>query len=103
MLDMLFYKAIRTVEEYRENRKPSEDLMDASYSDWALDEILDRLCEEVANNPMLLNCEGAFTPKDVVDLFYLEMEYLEDTADTPRQQMIFSIAKREAGNVLDLM
>lgn len=77
--------------------------MDASYSDWAIDEILTRLCEEVENDPKLLYYEGAFTPKDVVEVFYLEMEYLEDTAETPRQRLIFRTAKREADAIIDLL
>lgn len=100
---MLYDEAIRKIEFYKDNREIPKNLMDASYSDWAIDEILTRLCEEVGNDPKLLYYEGAFTPKDVVEVFYLEMEYLEDTAETPRQRLIFRTAKREADAIIDLL
>lgn len=104
MIDVLFDEAITKVENYKERRQKPKNLRDASYSEWALDEILNRLCEEVANDPKLLYFENAlYTPKDVVDIFYLEMEYMEDRAATPRQKLIFGIAKDEAGNVIDIL
>ena len=103
MRDLLFDEAIRLVENYKETREPSKDLRYQSYSEWAIDEIINRLCEEVANDPRLLYEIDLYSPIDVVDMFYAEMEYLEDTSDTPRQRFIFRIAKQEADKVFELI
>lgn len=103
MRDLLFDEAIRLIEDYKETRELSKDLRYQSYSDWALDEIIDRLCEEVANDPRLLYEITPYSPMDIIDMFYMEMEYLEDTSDTPRQRLIFRIAKQVADSVYDIL
>lgn len=103
MRDLLFDEAIRLLETYKDQKEPAKDLRWVSYSNWADDEMISRLCEEVANDPKLLYELGGFSPLDVLDIFYLEMEYLEDTSETPRQRLIFNIARREAGRVIDFV
>lgn len=102
MYELMFDEAIQKLEDYKSHREPAKDLRYQSYSEWAIDQMIDRLCEEVANDPRLLYQVGLYSPSDIIDIFYLEMEYLEDTSDTPRQRFIFNIAKREADKVIDL-
>lgn len=103
MIDRTYSDVISKIESYDQERPVANDLRQVSYSQWAIDEILSRLFEEVDRNPDCIDRDGPIPPKDVVEYFYLEMEYLEDTSDTPRQRLIFSIAKREADTILTII
>lgn len=103
MIDKTYSHVISAIESYKQERPVSNDLRQVSYSDWAIDEILSRLYEEVDRNPDCIDRDGPIPPKDVVEYFCMEMEYLEDSSDTPRQRLIFNIAKREADNILTII
>lgn len=103
MIDLDFSQAISKIESYQMERPVDNDLRRQSYSEWAIEEILARLMYETQKEPELLRYEGRMDPKDVVEYFYLEMEYLEDTSDTLRQRLIFSIARQETEHVLTIL
>lgn len=103
MIDKTYSDVLSKVESYSQERPVARDQRQVSYSDWAIDEIISRLLEEVDRNPYCLDGDGPIPAKDVIEYFYLEMEYLEDTSDTPRQRLIFNIAKREADAILAIL
>lgn len=102
-MEYTYDQAISRIESYRGERAVQKDIRQIAYSDWAIDEMITRLVEEADKHPELLYHEGQIPPADVIEIFRDEMEYMEDTSETPRQRIIFNIARREAENVLSVV
>lgn len=78
-----------------------EVFKEACYSNWAMNEIINRMLDNLTVDPILQMEEDrstySLTPIDIIQEFIGDMQYyIENTEDSCAHNLIFSIAKEEA-------
>lgn len=98
--DYMYECDIIRLTTYIENRPKSSLLKASSYSDWALNEILDRVAIETMKLPYHISGMEPQSIHDIVKEFIDEMEYFSTIVETEELTFLTLIAKQEAEKLL---
>ena len=98
---------LRTVQEYRDTHviEPSRILTKeyfdrACFSNWAVDEILNRLIDEIDRLPPHITGRDPVPYFHIIEEFIFDMDYMAKTTTDYHKRFIFLVAKETISDLL---
>lgn len=79
---------------------PPCELEILAYSQWAADEVLDRVIKESMKLPPHITGKEPIPTAEIIEGFVLDMDYLCSETDDVHKQLIFSIARDVGKDIL---